>query len=30
VLNCVVIMAPANGPSVCYLDDVEFRPEKTQ
>lgn len=27
-LNCVVIVSPANGPSVYYLDNVEFRPEK--
>jgi hypothetical protein len=27
MLNCVVIMAPANGPSVYYLDNVEFKPE---
>jgi hypothetical protein len=25
ILNCVVIMSPANGPSVYYLDNVEFK-----
>ena len=28
MLNCVVIMAPKNGPSIYYLDNVEFKPEK--
>lgn len=28
MLNGVVIMAAANGPSVYYLDNLEFKPEK--
>ena len=27
-LNCVVVMSPANAPTVFYLDNVEFKAEK--
>jgi hypothetical protein len=27
-LNCVVVVSPANAPSVVYLDNVEFKPER--
>jgi hypothetical protein len=27
-LNCVVVVSPANAPSVVYLDNIEFKPTK--